>query len=143
MPAILYRVALAGMLIFWAEPSGAQDVQRYLTRYFTGNAIQFGFGSGVSSNSPRIELLIHDCASGVFHSAGRSCRPNIIARGHQCTPLRDSGQWQIVTQRGQGGLQWVSNGGNSGGTVLVVRGDGVVVDPRGNPFNRVGRAQCQ
>ncbi len=143
MHAIIHRGAVIVALVVVAGSPAAQDLQRSLTQYFAGNAIQFGFGSGVSSSSPRVELLIHYCASGKFFSTGRSCRPNIIARGHQCTPLRDAGRWQIVTRGGHGALQWVSNNGNSGATALVVRGDGVVVDPRGNPFNRVGRAQCR
>ena len=37
----------------------------------------------------------------------------------------------------------VSNNGAPGTLAVQMRNDGVVVDPRGNPFNRVGRAQCQ
>ena len=130
-------------LLFQSSTAFAQDLQTYLNQYFTGNVIQFGFGSGVSSSLPRVELVIHYCPSGIFYSSGRSCRPNVIARGHQCTPLQDAGRWQIVAQGNQAALQWMSNSGNRGGTALRVRGDGVVVDPRGNPFNRIGRAQCR
>lgn len=143
MTALFIRAAFAVALTFCAHPSNAQDLQNYLSKYFTGNAIQFGYGSGISSNSPRVELTIQYCASGIFYSAGRSCRPNIIARGYQCSRLQDSGRWQIVAQGRRAALQWVSNQGNRGGTALMVRRDGVVVDPRGNPFKRIGRAQCR
>jgi hypothetical protein len=143
MSARVLRVGTIAAIMLFAGSVAAQDLQRNLTQYFAGSAIQFGFGSGISSNSPRIELVIQYCASGVFYSAGRSCRPNLIARGHQCTPMQDARKWRIVAQGNQAALQWASNSGNTGGTALHVRGDGVVVDPRGNPFVRVGRAQCR
>ena len=143
MSISILRLAAIVTAILFAGSTHAQDLRRNLMQYFSGSAIQFGFGSGISSNSPRIELLIQYCASGTFYSAGRSCRPNIIAKGYQCTPMRDSGRWQIVARGNQAALQWASNSGNTGGTALLVRGDGVVVDPRGNPFVRVGQAQCR
>lgn len=139
----LSRAALAGVLALSVHSAAAQNLQKYLTDYFKGHAIQFGYGTGVSSNLPRVELLIQYCASGMYLSTGRSCRPNLIARGFQCTPIQDAGRWQIVTQGNRGALQWVSNGGAPGGIALAVRPDGMVVDPQGNPFNRVGRAQCR
>lgn len=138
----LWHAALVAVLAFSAQPSIAQDLQKYLTQYFRGSMISFAYGTGVSSNLPRVELVIHYCASGAFFSAGRSCRPNVIARGFQCTQLQDAGKWQLVVQGKQAALQWMSNSGGPGSVMLGVRNDGVVVDPRGNPFNRLGPAQC-
>jgi hypothetical protein len=121
----------------------AQDASSPLHAYFAGSMVQFGYGSGTSSNNPRVELVIHYCPSGLFFSAGNSCRPNIIAKGYQCTPVQDAGRWQVSGTPNQGMLQWVSNNGAPGTVAVQMRSDGVVVDPRGNPFNRVGRAQCQ
>ena len=121
----------------------AQDTSSPLHAYFAGSMIQFGYGGGTSSNNPRVELVIHYCPSGSFFSTGKSCRPNIIAKGYQCTPVQDAGRWQVSGTQNQGMLQWVSNNGGPGTVVVQMRNDGVVVDPRGNPFNRVGRAQCQ
>ena len=66
----------------------------------------------------------------------------VIARGFQCTQLQDAGKWQLVVQGKQAALQWMSNNSGPGSVMLGVRNDGVVVDPRGNPFNRLGPAQC-
>ena len=143
MSAYLIRAVLAGVIAFCGHAASAQDLQKYLTDYFKGNAVQFGYGTGVSSNLPRVDLVIHYCASGMYLSAGQSCRPNLIARGYQCTPMRDAGRWQIVTQGNRAVLQWASNSSGPGGIALAVRPDGVVVDPQGNPFSRVGQAQCR
>ncbi len=114
-----------------------------LQRYFAGSMVHFGYGSGISSNNPRVEMAIHYCASGTFYSSGRSCRPNLIAKGYQCSQFQDYGQWQVVEQNGQAMLQWYSANSGPGGVALQVRGNGTVTDPRGNPFVRVGAAQCQ
>lgn len=130
------------MFCFSAIPAAAQDAGEYLKQYFTGAAIQFGYGSGTSSNNPRVELWIHYCPNGMFFSSGQSCRPNIIAKGYQCSPIQDAGQWQVSVQNGQPMIQWFSNSTGPGGMVVEIRGDGTVSDLRGNPFNRVGKAQC-
>lgn len=144
MSAIHSRfVFLAVVFCLFSSPADAQKLRNYLMKYFRGNAIQFGFGPGTSSNRPRVQLLVQYCASGIFYSTGKSCRPNVVARGYQCTPLNDSGGWNILVQGGQAMLRWRSNSGRSGGLPLRVRRDGVVVDPQGNPFKRVGRAKCR
>ncbi len=124
-------------------PPVAETGRGSLWGYFAGNMVKFGYGGGTSSNNPRVELVIHYCASGTYYSSGQSCRPNIIAKGYQCTPVQDAGRWQVSGAQGQGRLEWMSNGGGPGSIALQVRNDGVVVDPRGNPFSRIGRAQCQ
>ena len=139
----LRPIVAVALMILLASPTAAQNQQSYIQNYFAGKAIQFAYGSGVSSNLPRVELLIHYCASGTFFSWGRSCRPNIIAKGYQCTNLRDAGRWQVVPQGERAVLQWLSQNGGRGSAMILVRTDGVVVDTRGNPFHRIGQAQCQ
>lgn len=125
------------------QSSGAgEDSRGYLQQYFTGSVIQFGYGSGTSSNRPRVELTIHYCSNGAYYSRGQSCRPNIIAKGYQCTNIQDSGQWQVSTQASQTVLQWLSNANGPGSLMVYIRGDGKVVDAQGNPFDRIGQAQC-
>lgn len=144
MSAIHYRVVflIAAFTIF-SQPADAQNMRNYLNKYFKGSAIQFAFGAGVSSSRPRVELFVQYCASGIFYSNGRSCRPNVVAQGYQCTPIKDSGGWNIVVQGRQAMLSWRSHSGRSGGVALRVRRDGIVVDPQGNAFKRVGRARCR
>lgn len=142
MSSLLRYFAL--LLLLHALPATATtNLNQYLHQYFSGSAIQFGYGSGTSSNNPRVELTIHYCGSGVYFSSGQSCRPNLIASGYQCTNVQDVGQWQISAQRDQGTMQWLSNTSGPGSLVVWVRSDGMVVDGRGNPFHRVGAAQCR
>jgi hypothetical protein len=136
-----YCVALI-ILFLSANVSSNQDIQPYLTQFFSGKAYQFGYGSGTSSNNPRVELLIHYCASGSFYSVGQSCRPNLIAKGYQCTDVQDSGRWRVVVESGQGAMQWLSNLSGPGSLPLYLNHDGSVVDARGNPFVLVGPARC-
>lgn len=143
MSGLFRRAALAGALALATLPAAAQDLQAYLHRYFAGAAIRFGYGGGTSSNNPRVELVIHYCASGAYYSSGRSCRPNIVAKGYQCTPVQDAGRWQVAAQGGRAALRWVSNGGAPGAIAVLVGRDGIVTDPRGNRFNRVGPARCR
>ncbi|WP_108651272.1 hypothetical protein [Dongshaea marina] len=143
MSTLLQRILLSISLPLISLGVSGADLKSYLNQYFSGSAIQFGYGSGTSSNNPRVELEVHYCASGLYYSGGRSCRPNIIAKGYQCTPVQDMGRWQIATQGNQAALQWSSNSSGPGAVMLHLRNDGVVVDPRGNPFVRIGRAQCR
>lgn len=139
---VLIRFANAMLFIAVASVAAANPNQS-LQYYFSGSAIQFGYGSGTSSNNPRVELTIHYCSSGLYYSSGRSCRPNLIASGYQCTPMQDAGRWLLNLQGGQALLQWNSNSGGSGSMPIYVRADGAVVDQRGNPFVRVGQAGCR
>ena len=138
-------VAAVLFVLMAVPPHGvvAQDLQRYLQSYFAGNLIQYSYGAGVSSSRPRVELAVHYCPSGQYFSSGRSCRPNIVAKGFQCSGFRDAGRWRIVAQGRQAMLQWTSSSSGPGGIALRVRNDGVVIDPQGNPFVRVGRALCR
>lgn len=136
------RLAVIAVLLAPTPLAAEHDLKSYLDGYFGGNAINFGYGTGVSSGSPRVELAIQYCRNGAFFSQGRSCRPNVYASGHQCSRLSDTGQWRIVTQGKRAQLQWVTRNGNQGSVELRVRRDGVVVDPNGNPFVRVAPAQC-
>ena len=130
-------------LLMLSSPYGfSQGISQTLDTIFRGNAMQFGYGGGTSSNNPRVELLIHYCANGYFYSSGRSCRPNIIAKGYQCTPIQDYGTWQFREFNGQGVLHWVSNNSGPGSLPVYLRNDGSVADQRGNPFYPAGRAQC-
>lgn len=131
------------LLLCSAPVSAATDLKQYLNQYFSGSAIQFGYGSGTSSNNPRVELTIHYCTSGMYFSSGQSCRPNLIASGYQCSNVQDAGQWQITVQGEQAIVQWLSNSSGPGNLAVWVRGDGMVVDGRGNPFYKVGSAQCR
>jgi outer membrane lipoprotein-sorting protein len=130
------------LLMFAPAVSEAQDIKSYLENLFTGYAYQFGYGSGTSSSNPRVELVIHYCASKTYFSHGQSCRPNLYASGYQCSNIQDSGVWQIDVQNGQGVIQWMSNTSGPGSLMLFIRNDGSVVDQQGNPFQRVGIAQC-
>ena len=122
--------------------SSNEEIQPYLTQFFSGYAYQFGYGSGISSNNPRVELVIHYCSSGYYYSFGQSCRPNLIAKGYQCTNIQDAGQWQVIVENGQGVMQWISNSSGPGSLPLYIRNDGSVADVRDNPFLRAGPAQC-
>ena len=143
MTILTRYLATLAIVFFSSFASAAPDLKQYLDQYLRGYAIQFGYGAGTSSNNPRVELTIHYCASGVYYSSGQSCRPNLYASGYQCTSLRDAGQWQVAVQGGQGAVQWRSNSNGPGYLAVMVRGDGVVVDGRGNPFYQVGPAGCQ
>ena len=137
--AVLIRFILVFILLcFPALSASATDLQQY----FRGSAIQFGYGAGTSSNNPRVELTIHYCSNGFYYSSGQSCRPNLIATGYQCSGMQDAGQWQLAMQNGQAMMQWNSNSSGSGSLPIFLRADGSVVDQRGNPFYRVGPAQC-
>ncbi|MEZ5524984.1 MAG: hypothetical protein R3E62_08530 [Pseudomonadales bacterium] len=142
--AVLLRYFTVLLSLFCAIPAGAApDLKQYLDQYFSGAAIQYGYGSGTSSSNPRVELTIHYCASGLYFSSGQSCRPNLYASGYQCTGLEDAGQWRVATQGGQAVMQWLSNQSGPGGLAIQTRSDGMVVDARGNPFYRVGPASCR
>lgn len=143
MAVLIRLMAILVIPIFPTFVMASPDIKQSLDRYFRGSAIQFGYGSGTSSSNPRVELTIHYCASGFYYSSGQSCRPNLIATGYQCSPVQDAGRWQLADQGGQTVLQWMSNSDGPGGITVILRGDGMVVDPRGNPFYRVGAAQCQ
>ena len=143
MSTLFPRALLVASLLLSAIPVSAQNLEQYLSQYFTGQSISFGYGGGTSSNNPRVELVIQYCGGGIYYSTGRSCRPNIIAKGYQCNNLQDSGRWRIAARGGQAEIQWRSNNGTPGTVAIRVRGDGIVVDPRGNPFNRIGIARCR
>ena len=53
------------------------------------------------------------------------------------------GSWKVSLVNGQAAIQWNSNTNGPGSVFVHTRNDGVVTDPRGNPFIRVGQAQCQ
>jgi len=125
---------LTALLLFAPTPASAE-----LDPFFAGYVYQFGYGSGTSSNNPRVELTIHYCGDGRYYSQGQSCRPNLIAQGYQCTPLADNGQWRTDGDQ----LLWRSFQGNSGALTLLRQSDGSVTDPRGNPFIRLGPAACR
>ena len=135
-------VLLFASFFLVALPISSVEQQNYLKQFFTGAAVQFGYGSGISSNSPRVELTIHYCSSGTYFSSGRSCRPNIIAKGYQCSSIQDSGQWKIVSQSNVSFMQWYSNSSGPGSLQLFIRQGGSIVDSQGNPFVRIGTAQC-
>jgi hypothetical protein len=138
-----YYLVFISVILFYAVPTATADIRTYMDRYFTGMALQYGFGSGTSSNNPRVEAVTHYCASGYYYSIGRSCRPNIIAKGYQCSPYEDAGRWQLSYQGNQAILQWTSNSYGPGSFAIYTRNDGVVVDPRGNAFTYVSQANCQ
>jgi len=100
--AILMRALVVLAILFYSPMNiSAADLGQSLQRYFNGSAIQFGYGSGTSSNNPRVELTIHYCSSGFYYSSGQSCRPNLIATGYQCTAVQDAGRWQLAVQAGK------------------------------------------
>ena len=141
MKHTLFAIKLLFLLSF-STTCLAEDLQDYLNKYFKGSAIQYGYGSGISSNSPRVELFIHYCASGKFFSSGKTCRPNIIAKGYQCSQLQDAGQWQIAVQSGNAFIQWMSYNNGPGSLPIFISNNGLVVDAKGNSFTRTGNAQC-
>jgi len=143
MTVLIRVIATLAFLFFLPVSTSAAGLSQSLQQYFSGSAFQFGYGSGTSTNNPRVELTIHYCASGVYYSSGQSCRPNLIASGYQCTPMQDGGRWQLAVQGGQAALRWHSNISGSGALAIFVRADGAVVDQRGNPFYRAGAAQCR
>ena len=112
-----------------------QDPEQLVT------SLQLVAGAAVAQLTPeqRQQLL----SAGLVTQRSGSCRPNLIATGYQCTPVQDAGRWQLAIQGGQAALQWMSNSNGPGSVAVILRGNGMVVDPRGNPFYRVGSAQCQ
>lgn len=141
---IFYRyLVIVGMALFCASPSTATDLNAYVHQYFQGKALEYGYGSGTSSNNPRVVAVTHYCASGYYYSVGQSCRPNLIAKGYQCTPYQDDGSWSVKAQGQQAALYWTSNSYGPGSLAIYARNDGVFVDPRGNAFTYVGQAQCR
>lgn len=143
MAALLRFIFVMTMFFCATTSASAADLKQSLQYYFSGSAIQFGYGGGTSSNNPRVELTIHYCPSGLYYSSGQSCRPNLIASGYQCTPMQDAGRWQLVVQGGQALMQWRSNSSGPGSLPIFFSANGAVVDQRGNPFYRVGAAQCR
>jgi len=108
--AVLIRILAVLVILFYSSVNAsAADLRQSLQGYFNGSAVQFGYGSGTSSNNPRVELTIHYCSSGFYYSSGQSCRPNLIASGYQCTSVQDAGRWQVEVQGGQAAIQWTSN----------------------------------
>jgi len=90
--AVLIRILAVLVILFYSSVNAsAADLRQSLQGYFNGSAVQFGYGSGTSSNNPRVELTIHYCSSGFYYSSGQSCRPNLIASGYQCTSVQDAG----------------------------------------------------
>jgi len=139
----ILRSCIALICLFLSTTSSSnEEIQPYLMAFFSGYAYQFGYGSGTSSNNPRVELVVHYCSSGYYYSVGQSCRPNMIAKGYQCTNIQDAGQWQVIVENGKGVMQWISNSTGPGNLPLHIRSDGSVADLRGNPFLRTGLAQC-
>ena len=108
-----------------------------LASYVRGAVIEYGYGPGTSSNRPRVEMRVALCGSGQYQTQGRSCRPNIIARGYQCSNFRDSGKWRVQGNT----LQWMSSKGQPGALQLYRNGRGFA-DRQGNPVVRVGNAGC-
>ena len=96
MTVLIRVITTLAFLFFSQESTSAADLSQSLQQYFSGSAVQFGYGSGTSSNNPRVELTIHYCASGFYHSSGQSCRPNLIASGYQCTPMQDAGRGALA-----------------------------------------------
>ncbi|MCW8880261.1 MAG: hypothetical protein OQJ89_09390 [Kangiellaceae bacterium] len=139
----IFQILLFVSLFLVTQPISSADQQKYLEQFFTGSAVRFGYGSGISSNSPRVELTIHYCPSGAYFSSGQSCRPNIIAKGYQCSSIQDMGQWKIVSQSNVSFIQWYSQNSGPGSLQVFIRNNGSVVDSQGNPFVRIGTAQCR
>lgn len=140
----LYRfILIMGFSFGLCYPTKASNVDSYMSQYFNGKALEYGFGSGTSSNNPRVVAVTHYCSSGYYYSIGRSCRPNMIAKGYQCTPYQDAGTWSVGVLGQQAMLYWTSNTYGAGSFAILARNDGIVVDPRGNAFTFVGNAQCQ
>lgn len=108
-----------------------------LASYVRGAVIEYGYGPGTSSNRPRVEMRVALCGSGKYQTQGRSCRPNIIANGYQCSNFRDSGNWRVQGNT----LQWMSAKGQPGSLQLYRNGGGFA-DRQGNPVVRVGNAGC-
>lgn len=108
-----------------------------LSNFVRGSVVEYGYGPGTSSNRPRVEIRVALCASGTYRTQGRSCRPNLIAKGYQCSNFTDSGNWRVSGNS----LQWMSYNGTPGSLNLFRRG-GRYVDSAGNPMVRVGSAGC-
>ncbi|WP_028864047.1 hypothetical protein [Psychromonas aquimarina] len=142
MRVFYHYMVITAMTLLYASSSTAADLRAYVNQYFQGKALEYGFGSGTSSNNPRVVAVTHYCTSGYYYSIGQSCRPNIIARGYQCSPYRDDGNWSLKVQGQQATLFWTSTTYGPGNFPIYVRNDGVFVDPRGNAFIYAGEAQC-
>ena len=108
-----------------------------LSSYVRGAVIEYGYGPGTSSNRPRVEMRVALCNSGQYRTQGRSCRPNIIANGYQCSNFTDAGRWRVSGNQ----LQWMSANGQPGSLQVFRRGNGYA-DGNGNRLTRVGNAGC-